>query len=1274
MKKITLVFAFLFILFGIHLHAQNRNLEIGAGSRSTIEQGPVKTATFQFQQNISPPGASNITDYTTHPLAVTFSWENLQIAETEPYPFVAIGYSAAPIAISRRFGVGTSAPVPVNSSYTYAGGITPAVTGTGLEVTTATPFNYGAHTSIRSRYFELAGIPTDGTLYYMADFKITFNRPVNNPVIHFAGLGFGGAGFAGSPTYEIKSFSATSPSISLSKLSGTAPMGVSSTMIFPTVIDNNNQMDGSVLVSGKGITEIIFKVSYSGIGGQWSDTDSVLEGDFFSISASLAESNLSVTKSADNLTPAIGSNVTFTIGASNAGISNSPQTQVTDLLPSGYEYVSHTAPSGTTYDPATGIWNIGTLNSGASAGNLTIVAKVKSTGVYKNIATISGYNTDPVLADNVAEVTLVPNTACPVVMANLTPYNNGSAKSETVFLNNDIRIGTNRLHLTNLTTLSPASLFTPNMITDTHYNGEVGIQIGHNNNVASGISYANRINTTLSFDTPMNKLSFTVSDLDLGDNVVVNAFDENNNPINLTAANFHIYYPTNVSRVGNRFYPPAAGFQAPNNTREGSVDFDFNGLSISKVVFEFYDTSYLGSYSISKISGEACPVPVIDAVNDTYTNVAPGSSTTSVINNDTLNNASTSIGTTTGTVSIRTATNASGAAGAWPTGFTLNTSTGAINVGAGVTPGTYTLYYTICAQTAGTVCDTATVTITIAVPLCTISATNPDSDGDGIANDCDLDDDNDGILDTDEGYCEQSVYTMNMTQTLASANSTFNVNGSTFNLVYTLTSGAPVAGLGNSFNVPYTYSDFNNQVSAVDHRWEGFSVGSALGNGILRLAPNVTPFYNSLPANNRQTEYVTAAIVPNTPDGIYRYLLNNNSLTRLGTYSTTIGNLPNPTSVFSKFSSHTDLNQYSQFNTRAEATYITNGYYSKMQLQNNINPEQPANTLRYASNYGQSYVWDYTAFNDGNQPLATNSGGRGLITIQENSITYCTKRDTDGDGIPDYLDLDSDNDGCPDAIEGSGNFTTLVNSTMPGGNTGATSGTYNQPITQNLGNVVNTDPTSTTTYGVPTVAGNGQAAGTSNVANAIVNAGTASANQTIPSGTAPAALSLTGQVGTIQWQVSTDNSTFTNIAGATSATYSPGVLTATRYYRAILTSVGGCTATSNVVTITVESACYEDPTLAAGTFPVKHGITVLGRAGKDNGDWPNLRNSAYTALEGKTKGFVITRNADPEGTISAPVVGMMVFDTDAGATGCLKIYTGPAPSEGWKCFTNQTCP
>jgi len=103
--------------------------------------------------------------------------------------------------------------------------------------------------------------------------------------------------------------------------------------------------------------------------------------------------------------------------------------------------------------------------------------------------------------------------------------------------------------------------------------------------------------------------------------------------------------------------------------------------------------------------------------------------------------------------------------------------------------------------------------------------------------------------------------------------------------------------------------------------------------------------------------------------------------------------------------------------------------------------------------------------------------------------------------------------------------------------------------------------------------------------------------------------------------------------------------------------------------------CYESPTDVSTLVPVNHGITALGRAGTDNGNWPMIRNSAYTALESKTKGFVITRTTSPETAIAIPVVGMMVFDTDEDAgKGCLKIYTGSGSGEGWKCFTTQGCP
>jgi hypothetical protein len=94
-------------------------------------------------------------------------------------------------------------------------------------------------------------------------------------------------------------------------------------------------------------------------------------------------------------------------------------------------------------------------------------------------------------------------------------------------------------------------------------------------------------------------------------------------------------------------------------------------------------------------------------------------------------------------------------------------------------------------------------------------------------------------------------------------------------------------------------------------------------------------------------------------------------------------------------------------------------------------------------------------------------------------------------------------------------------------------------------------------------------------------AGTVSADQGICANTAPANITLTGNTGTIQWQVSSDNSTFTNITNATSSTLTSaltGSLSATSYYRAIVTSGACAAATSGVITVTVT------PTPNAGTL------------------------------------------------------------------------------------------
>ena len=111
------------------------------------------------------------------------------------------------------------------------------------------------------------------------------------------------------------------------------------------------------------------------------------------------------------------------------------------------------------------------------------------------------------------------------------------------------------------------------------------------------------------------------------------------------------------------------------------------------------------------------------------------------------------------------------------------------------------------------------------------------------------------------------------------------------------------------------------------------------------------------------------------------------------------------------------------------------------------------------------------------------------------------------------------------------------------------------------------------------------------------------------------------------------------------------------------------------ITLVVELGyCYKLPTKTAGvTVPTKHGITALSRAGNATNEWPVARQSAWTVLEAKTKGFVINRVAfaadgNPVGIATANFVeGMMVYDT---TNNCLKIYNGTV----WNCYSIPACP
>ncbi len=100
--------------------------------------------------------------------------------------------------------------------------------------------------------------------------------------------------------------------------------------------------------------------------------------------------DLSLTKTVDNPTPTVGTNVTFTITLSNAvGFATATGVTVNDLLPIGLTFVSATPAAGTTYNSGTGLWNVGTLASGAST-TLLITARVTTPGVKTNVVDVTG--------------------------------------------------------------------------------------------------------------------------------------------------------------------------------------------------------------------------------------------------------------------------------------------------------------------------------------------------------------------------------------------------------------------------------------------------------------------------------------------------------------------------------------------------------------------------------------------------------------------------------------------------------------------------------------------------------------------------------------------------------------------------------------------------------------------------------------------------------------------------------------------------------------------
>jgi len=174
-------------------------------------------------------------------------------------------------------------------------------------------------------------------------------------------------------------------------------------------------------------------------------------------------------------------------------------------------------------------------------------------------------------------------------------------------------------------------------------------------------------------------------------------------------------------------------------------------------------------------------------------------------------------------------------------------------------------------------------------------------------------------------------------------------------------------------------------------------------------------------------------------------------------------------------------------------------------------------------------------------------------------------------------------------------------------------------------------------------------------------ASVASSSQTLCYSTAPTTLSATAASGasnsfTYKWQSSTNNSTWNDISGQTSLTYSPGTLLSTMYYRILATDVNCGSKESNVITITVYNPLTKPvissaQTICPGTAPAQLTATpATGGSGAFSYQWQQKASSSSIWVNVGTNSLTYQ-----PGTLSVPT-DIQVIALNTGTT-CGSIFS-----------------
>ena len=134
--------------------------------------------------------------------------------------------------------------------------------------------------------------------------------------------------------------------------------------------------------------------------------------------------DLKATKTANVKVIKIGGKVIWTITVTNQGTLNATNVKAIDRLSKSLKYLSYTSTKGT-YNPSTGEWNIGDLNSGETA-TLTLTTKVLKQGKITNVVAVTSSQKDKNMTDNKANFTITINKKSD---SNKSDDNNSNKKS-----------------------------------------------------------------------------------------------------------------------------------------------------------------------------------------------------------------------------------------------------------------------------------------------------------------------------------------------------------------------------------------------------------------------------------------------------------------------------------------------------------------------------------------------------------------------------------------------------------------------------------------------------------------------------------------------------------------------------------------------------------------------------------------------------------------------------------------------------------------------------